>query len=99
MNNPVLIFSNVTTCTICSGQAKTFDWLSYFDIVVVGCGKPAFFHGRGQLFSVDVKTGDTPSDASDPLIMELDPLIGILTWEWFLITVLINYPCHFPKVY
>ena len=40
-----------------SGNAKSLDWLRYFDVVVVGCGKPAYFQGRGQLFSVDVQTG------------------------------------------
>ncbi|GAX84402.1 hypothetical protein CEUSTIGMA_g11824.t1 [Chlamydomonas eustigma] len=40
-----------------SGASKSFEWLSCFDLVMVGCGKPAFFQGRGQLFSVDIKTG------------------------------------------
>ena len=42
-----------------SGNAKSLDWLRYFDVVVVGCGKPAYFQGRGQLFSVDVQTGSS----------------------------------------
>lgn len=40
-----------------SGAQKSFEWLSYFDVVMVGCGKPGFFQPRGQLFSVDTKTG------------------------------------------
>ena len=26
-----------------SGQSRSLEWLRYFDVVVVGCGKPAFF--------------------------------------------------------
>jgi len=40
-----------------TGSAKTTDWLQYFDVVMVGCGKPGFFNDRGQLFSVDTKSG------------------------------------------
>jgi 5'-nucleotidase len=43
----------------CRGSAKTTDWLKCFDVVIVGCGKPAFFNNSGQLFHVDVKTGMT----------------------------------------
>jgi hypothetical protein len=32
-------------------------WLSYFDAVVTGCGKPAFFTERRPLFEVDPATG------------------------------------------
>ncbi len=46
------------------GSGKTLDWLSYFDVVVVGCGKPSFFSGRGNLFSVDIKTGIRRRDES-----------------------------------
>uniref|UniRef100_A0A7S3VHX6 5'-nucleotidase n=1 Tax=Dunaliella tertiolecta TaxID=3047 RepID=A0A7S3VHX6_DUNTE len=39
------------------GSGRSVKWLDYFDVVMVGCGKPAFFNDRGQLFSVDVGTG------------------------------------------
>ncbi len=41
------------------GSNKSTDWLRYFDVVMVGCGKPAFFTpGAGQqLFHVDIKSG------------------------------------------
>ncbi len=41
----------------CRGAAKTTDWLRFFDVVMVGCGKPSFFNNHGQLFFVDTKTG------------------------------------------
>ncbi|KAL6757409.1 purine 5'-nucleotidase [Haematococcus lacustris] len=39
------------------GPDKSTDWLRFFDVVVVGCGKPGFFNSSGQLFHVDVKSG------------------------------------------
>jgi hypothetical protein len=36
---------------------KNDAWLSYFDIVVVGCGKPGFFNERRPLFAVNTKDG------------------------------------------
>ncbi|KAF5835375.1 purine 5'-nucleotidase [Dunaliella salina] len=39
------------------GSGRSVKWLDYFDVVMVGCGKPGFFNDRGQLFSVDVGTG------------------------------------------
>ncbi|GFH14908.1 uncharacterized protein HaLaN_11045, partial [Haematococcus lacustris] len=39
------------------GAYKSTDWLRFFDVVVVGCGKPGFFNSSGQLFHVDVKSG------------------------------------------
>ncbi|GFH22042.1 uncharacterized protein HaLaN_19443, partial [Haematococcus lacustris] len=39
------------------GADKSTDWLRFFDVVVVGCGKPGFFNSSGQLFHVDVKSG------------------------------------------
>ena len=40
-----------------TGHDRTFDWLSYFDVVMVGCGKPGFFGSKGQLFQVDLASG------------------------------------------
>ncbi|MEW5305391.1 MAG: hypothetical protein WDW36_007933 [Sanguina aurantia] len=40
-----------------TGSAKTTEWLTYFDSVVVGCNKPAFFTTRAPLFSIDPITG------------------------------------------
>jgi 5'-nucleotidase len=39
-----------------SGDDKSLEWLSFFDVVYTGCQKPAFFE-RGMLFQVDTKTG------------------------------------------
>lgn len=39
------------------GADKNDDWLSYFDVVFTGCGKPAFFTSKQPLFAVDPKTG------------------------------------------
>ena len=33
------------------------DWLDYFDVVITGCGKPAFFEVKKPLFEVDTATG------------------------------------------
>jgi len=53
-----LRFKSAILCLrVCRGSGRTVKWLDYFDAVVVGCGKPAFFNDRGQLFSVDVGTG------------------------------------------
>jgi hypothetical protein len=40
-----------------TGADKTFDWLEYFDCVLTGCGKPAFFTERRPLFEVHTDTG------------------------------------------
>ena len=40
------------------GSDKTLDWLSEFDVVIVGSGKPAFFQSAPRpMFEVDVATG------------------------------------------
>lgn len=38
------------------GKDKDDGWLSYFDVVVTGCGKPRFFTERKDLFEVDPAT-------------------------------------------
>ena len=38
------------------GKDKDDGWLSYFDVVVTGCGKPRFFTERKDLFEVDPET-------------------------------------------
>eukprot|EP00798_Chlamydomonas_sp_ICE-L_P013214 gene13214-19050_t len=58
--NSLWDFTNVVMNYLISDQRgadKTHDWLDYFDVVMVGCGKPKFFNNRGQLFSVDIATG------------------------------------------
>lgn len=40
-----------------SGQERDDEWLSYFDAVMVGCGKPRFFIERKDLFEVHPSTG------------------------------------------
>lgn len=47
----------------CRGADKTTEWLRYFDVIMVGCGKPGFFGPSGQLFHVDVKTGGLQASA------------------------------------
>lgn len=41
------------------GKEKNLDWLQYFDVVITGSAKPAFFQtdSRSPLFEVDLKTG------------------------------------------
>lgn len=39
------------------GADKNDEWLSYFDVVITGSGKPNFFTQKQSLFAVDVKTG------------------------------------------
>jgi hypothetical protein len=39
------------------GKAKNDDWLSFFDVVLVGCGKPGFFNERRPLFAVNTRDG------------------------------------------
>jgi len=38
-------------------EHRTEEWLDYFDVVITGCGKPAFFEVKKPLFEVDTKTG------------------------------------------
>ena len=38
-------------------EQRTEEWLDYFDVVITGCGKPAFFEVKKPLFEVDTKTG------------------------------------------
>ena len=40
-----------------TGRRKNEDWLSLFDVVVVGCGKPGFFNERRPLFAVNTRDG------------------------------------------
>lgn len=39
------------------GRKKNDEWLSFFDVVLVGCGKPGFFNERRPLFAVNTKDG------------------------------------------
>lgn len=39
-----------------SGKDRDEKWLSYFDVVVTGCGKPRFFTERKDLFEVQPST-------------------------------------------
>eukprot|EP00879_Flechtneria_rotunda_P000833 GHRR01000958.1.p1 GENE.GHRR01000958.1~~GHRR01000958.1.p1 ORF type:complete len:660 (+),score=216.69 GHRR01000958.1:198-2177(+) len=51
------------------GRARNDDWLRYFDVVVVGCGKPGFFSERRPLFAVDTKDGSLRNtDNGAPII-------------------------------
>lgn len=40
-----------------TGSQRNTDWLHYFDVVITGCGKPAFFTDRSPLFEVMPDTG------------------------------------------
>ena len=40
-----------------TGRAMSLSWLSHFDVVITGCGKPAFFSSKQPLFEVDTATG------------------------------------------
>jgi HAD superfamily 5'-nucleotidase-like hydrolase len=52
-----------------TGAAKNGDWLSYFDVVVTGCGKPAFFTEKRPLFEVDPATGLlSNTDGGSPMV-------------------------------
>jgi hypothetical protein len=43
--------------------------LQYFDIVMTGCGKPAFFTERNLLFTVDPETGKlSNTDSGAPIL-------------------------------
>ena len=44
-------------CSKRTGRKKNDEWLSFFDVVVVGCGKPGFFNERRPLFAVNIKDG------------------------------------------
>ncbi|KAK9829767.1 hypothetical protein WJX72_007769 [[Myrmecia] bisecta] len=39
------------------GNDRNLDWLEHFDVVITGCGKPAFFTGRKPIFEVQTSTG------------------------------------------
>lgn len=38
-------------------EERSEEWLEYFDCVVTGCGKPAFFEVKKPLFEVDTASG------------------------------------------
>ncbi|KAK9813561.1 hypothetical protein WJX73_007197 [Symbiochloris irregularis] len=40
-----------------TGSDRNTDWLQYFDIVITGCAKPAFFTGRRPLYEVMTESG------------------------------------------
>lgn len=50
------------------GNDKNDDWLSHFDVVFTGCGKPAFFHGPKPIFEVQTSSGLlSNTDGGSPL--------------------------------
>lgn len=58
-----------------SGAEKNLNWLEYFDVVMTGCGKPAFFSANQPLFVVDPvngKLGNTDNGAPTISIDEED---------------------------
>lgn len=54
------------------GSSKTTEWLKYFDVAIVGCGKPNFFNSQGQLFHVDVKSGFLSNTDNGAPILPVD---------------------------
>ena len=54
--NSLWDYANVVMNYLCFGskQKLSLDWLEYFDIVITGAQKPAFFKQVNPIFSVDV---------------------------------------------
>ncbi|KAG1672418.1 hypothetical protein FOA52_013203 [Chlamydomonas sp. UWO 241] len=83
-----------------SGSSKSLEWLSYFDLVMVGCGKPAFFQGRGQLFSVDVRTGHLMNtDNGAPTVPLEDPRLVDVVRALPTASMDPDLPSHWAPVY
>ena len=58
-------------------EHRTEEWLDYFDVVITGCGKPAFFEVKKPLFEVDTTTGALyNTDNGTPMI----PIGEVLQW-------------------
>ena len=51
-----LTTAHVRTGTV-GKEERSEEWLEYFDVVVTGCMKPAFFEVKKPLFEVDTATG------------------------------------------
>ena len=50
-------------------EERTEEWLDYFDVVVTGCGKPAFFEVKKPIFEVDTATGALyNTDSGTPMV-------------------------------
>lgn len=51
------------------GSQKNEDWLEYFDVVITGCGKPAFFTSRKPMFEVQTGSGMLRNtDSGNPMV-------------------------------
>ncbi|KAL3150708.1 hypothetical protein ABBQ32_000495 [Trebouxia sp. C0010 RCD-2024] len=51
------------------GTQKNEDWLEYFDVVITGCGKPAFFNSRKPMFEVHTSSGMLRNtDSGNPMV-------------------------------
>jgi hypothetical protein len=58
--NSLWDYSNVVMNYVLEGKVgadKNDEWLRYFDVVIVGSAKPAFFTSKQPLFAVETKTG------------------------------------------
>ncbi|DBA91731.1 TPA: hypothetical protein ACH3X1_003327 [Trebouxia sp. C0004] len=51
------------------GSDRNEDWLEYFDVVITGCGKPAFFNSRKPMFEVQTSSGMLRNtDSGNPMV-------------------------------
>lgn len=56
-------------CSKRVGKSKNDEWLRFFDVVIVGCGKPGFFSERRPLFAVNTRDGSLQNtDNGAPII-------------------------------
>lgn len=57
------------SCSKRIGKHKSDEWLRFFDVVIVGSGKPGFFSERRPLFAVNTKDGSLQNtDNGAPII-------------------------------
>ena len=80
LTNSLFDYSSVVMNFIVSnrvGQERNLDWLSLFDVVVVGAAKPTFFGGTRPMFEVDPHSGMlSNTDNGSPLAA-----IGTAPWR------------------
>ena len=73
--NSLWAYTNVVMNFLLDGREggdKCTRWLDHFDVVVTGCGKPAFFSEGGLLFAVNPEDGTLANTDNGAPILQID---------------------------
>lgn len=60
LTNSLFDYSNAVMTYLLDGERKAYpSWRNYFDAIIVGAAKPAFFNEKNPFLQVDPQTGET----------------------------------------